>query len=61
MPSVPTPCCSLLELRQYTLRPGQRDALITLFDQHFVEAQEAVGMHIVGQFRDECCTDSTPR
>ncbi|MFP2959428.1 NIPSNAP family protein [Myxococcus sp. 1LA] len=53
MSSVPTTCSSVLELRQYTLRLGQRDALITLFDQHFVESQEAVGMHIVGQFRDE--------
>ncbi|RKH12346.1 NIPSNAP family protein [Corallococcus praedator] len=53
MSSTPTACCSVLELRQYTLHPGQRDVLITLFDQEFVEAQEAVGMHIVGQFRDE--------
>jgi hypothetical protein len=41
-----------LELRQYTLKPGQRDTLIALFDRHFVESQEAVGMTIVGQFRD---------
>jgi hypothetical protein len=45
-------CCAVLELRQYTLKPGQRDALITLFDRHFVESQEAAGMTIVGQFRD---------
>ncbi|MCM6777174.1 NIPSNAP family protein [Nocardia sp. CDC159] len=43
----------LLELRQYTLRPGKRDALIDLFDREFVETQESVGMRIVGQFRDE--------
>ncbi len=42
----------VVELRQYTLRPGQRDALIDLFDQELVESQEAVGMAIVGQFRD---------
>jgi hypothetical protein len=41
-----------LELRQYTLKPGQRDALIALFDRHFVESQEALGMTIVGQLRD---------
>lgn len=33
----------IVELRQYTLRPGQRDALIDLFDLEFVETQEAVG------------------
>ncbi|RKH07983.1 NIPSNAP family protein [Corallococcus sp. CA053C] len=53
MPPLAPACCSVLELRQYTLHPGQRDVLIPLFDTHFVEAQEAVGMHIVGQFRDE--------
>lgn len=42
----------VLELRQYTLHPGQRDALIGLFDREFVESQEAVGMRVIGQFRD---------
>ena len=42
----------VVELRQYTLRPGQRDVLISLFDREFVESQEAAGMAIVGQFRD---------
>ena len=50
-PSAKT-CCPVIELRQYTLKPGQRDALIDVFDRHFVESQEAVGMTIVGQFRD---------
>jgi NIPSNAP len=45
-------CCPVVELRQYTLRPGQRDVLVDLFDREFVETQEAVGMEIVGQFRD---------
>jgi hypothetical protein len=48
----PPGCCSVVELRQYTLRAGQRDALITLFDREFVETQEAVGIHVIGQFRD---------
>jgi quinol monooxygenase YgiN len=52
MPPQP-PCCSVFELRQYTLHPGQRDVLISLFDRAFIESQEATGMHIVGQFRDE--------
>jgi hypothetical protein len=45
-------CCPVIELRQYTLKPGQRDVLIDLFDRHFVESQEAAGMTILGQFRD---------
>jgi hypothetical protein len=42
----------VVELRQYTLRPGQRDVLISLFDRELVESQEALGMAILGQFRD---------
>jgi len=42
----------VFELRQYALRPGQRDTLIELFDREFVESQEALGMRIEGQFRD---------
>ncbi|MFB9908604.1 NIPSNAP family protein [Allokutzneria oryzae] len=42
----------VVELRQYTLRPGTRDTLIELFDREFVETQEATGMRIIGQFRD---------
>jgi hypothetical protein len=42
----------VLELRQYTLRPGRRDDLIDLFDRELVEPQEAVGAQVLGQFRD---------
>lgn len=42
----------VIELRQYTLRPGQRDELVELFEREFIEPQEAVGMHVIGQFRD---------
>lgn len=42
----------VIELRQYTLHPGRRDELITLFEREFVESQEACGMVVVGQFRD---------
>ncbi|MFF3440155.1 NIPSNAP family protein [Streptosporangium sp. NPDC002721] len=45
-------CCPILELRRYTLRPGRRDDLVTLFDREFVESQEAVGMRVLGQFHD---------
>ena len=43
---------NIVELRQYTLRPGQRDVLVELFDRELVETQEATGMAILGQFRD---------
>lgn len=46
------PCCPVIELRQYTLKPGQREVLIELFEREFIETQEAVGMRLVGQFRD---------
>ncbi len=42
----------ILELRQYTLHPGQRDVLIELFERAFIEPQEAVGAAVIGQFRD---------
>ena len=45
-------CCAVIELRQYTLKPGQRDVMIELFDRYFVEGQESTGMTVIGQFRD---------
>ncbi|SNY73893.1 NIPSNAP family protein [Paractinoplanes atraurantiacus] len=42
----------IVELRQYSLRPGRRDDLIALFDREFVHTQEAAGMRVIGQFRD---------
>lgn len=44
--------CQVVELRQYTLHPGRREVLIELFDREFVDSQEAVGMQVMGQFRD---------
>jgi NIPSNAP len=52
-----TPCCPVIELRQYTLKPGHRDVLIDLFDRYFIEAQESTGMTIIGQFRDRTRPD----
>lgn len=48
----PVPSSSVVELRQYTLKPGRRDELIELFDRELVDTQEAVGMTVLGQFRD---------
>ena len=47
-----TECCAVVDLRQYTVYAGQRDKLIEVFDEAFVEGQEAQGMHVSGQFRD---------
>lgn len=47
--------CPIVELRQYTLHPGKRHVLIDLFDREFIEPQEALGMKIIGQFRDVDC------
>ena len=44
-------CCPVVELRQYTLKPGRRNELIALFERHFLEGQEQYGMQIFGQFR----------
>lgn len=43
---------TVIELRQYTLHAGKRDALIELFEKEFIESQEASGMRVLGQFRD---------
>ena len=42
----------IVELRQYTVFPGKREVLIDLFEREFIETQEAVGMKVIGQFRD---------
>ncbi|MBC6450679.1 NIPSNAP family protein [Actinokineospora xionganensis] len=42
----------ILELRQYTLHPGRRDELISLFEREFVESQVALGITLPGLFRD---------
>lgn len=42
----------VIELRDYTLHPGQRDVLIELFEREFIESQEALGMQVPAHFRD---------
>lgn len=42
----------IVELRQYALRAGRRDALIDLFERAFIDGQEAAGIVVIGQFRD---------
>lgn len=45
-------CCPVIELRQYTLYPGERENLIDLFEREFIDTQESVGIEVIGQFRD---------
>jgi hypothetical protein len=42
----------VIELRQYTLRPGMREVLIDVFERNFIEGQEVHRMRIIGTFRD---------
>ena len=44
--------CSVVELRQYTLHPGRRDELVSLFERELVQGQEAAGIYVLGQFED---------
>lgn len=52
LPASTERCSPIVDLRQYTLVPGTRDAFVELFDSRFIESQEAAGMRLIGQFRD---------
>ena len=43
---------AVVELRQYTLVPGRREELVELFDREFAAPQEALGIRVIGTFRD---------
>ena len=47
-----TSAAQVLELRQYALRPNRFVPFTELFERELIEPQEAVGMTVVGQFRD---------
>lgn len=40
------------ELRMYTHQPNKRDDFVQLFEDQFIETQEAVGIQVIGQFYD---------
>ena len=46
------PTLNVIELRQYTMKPGRRGELIELFEREFIESQNAVGLHVLGIFSD---------
>ncbi len=43
---------AVVELRQYTLKPGARACLLDVFETHLVEPQEDAGMCVGGTFED---------
>lgn len=51
-PGRTAPPLHVIELRQYTLKPGGGDVLLDLFERELIEPQEEVGLHVLGQFRD---------
>lgn len=51
-PELAMPASPVVELRQYTLKPGKRETLIDIFDGKLIEGQEEAGMTVIGQFRD---------
>ena len=51
LPATTTQASTVVELRQYRMKPGGRDALIAMFEKHFVAPQEALGMRVEGPFR----------
>jgi hypothetical protein len=42
----------IVELRRYALHTAQRESLVALFEERFIESEEEVGMTLLGQFRD---------
>jgi NIPSNAP len=42
----------VVELRRYTLVPGRRDEMISVFERELMDSQVATGMWVLGTFRD---------
>jgi hypothetical protein len=42
---------NVLEIRNYLLKPNMREHFLDFFEANFIASQEAVQMHILGQFR----------
>jgi hypothetical protein len=49
---MPAHALAVIELRQYRLQPGVREKFIELFDSELTHTQEAVGIDVLGRFRD---------
>lgn len=42
---------TVIELRNYLMRPGQRDTFINYFEENFIKSQNSIGGYILGQYR----------
>ena len=42
---------TVLEVRNYLIKPNMQQHFIDYFEQHFITSQREVGMHVLGQFR----------
>jgi hypothetical protein len=51
-PTAGAAALGLFELRSYQTRPGKRDALIGMFEAHFLDAYQQSGATILGTFRN---------
>lgn len=48
----------VLELRNYVIKPGQREKFISYFETNFIDSQNAIGGYILGQFRVKDADDN---
>jgi hypothetical protein len=49
---MPPPQVGVVELRQYTMKPGGREVLTGMFERIFIREQAACGLHVLGVFAD---------
>jgi hypothetical protein len=45
------PKLQVIELRNYSLKPGMRERFTDYFENHFIESQDILGGYVFGQFR----------
>jgi hypothetical protein len=48
----------VIELRNYLIKPGKRDDFINYFETNFIQSQNQLGGHILGQYRIKNADDN---
>lgn len=48
----------VIELRNYVIKPGQRDRFIDYFEENFIQSQNIIGGYTLGQFRVKGADDN---
>ena len=56
--SNPNPDINVIELRNYVLKPGQREKFTSLFEQHFVQSQFDLGGYPLNWFKVDGAPDN---